>query len=247
MSDYAILIPARQASTRLPGKMLLAETGRPLILHVLDRAREAPEASRVIVVTDDERILQVVEGDGGEAWMTRADHVSGTDRCAEAAARLSEEVVVNVQGDEPLFAPGDLPRVAAAVAEGADIATLGYPFESDEHREDPAAVKAVVGPGGWAVGFQRAWPDEGGAGVLHHIGIYGFARDRLLEFPALARTAGERQERLEQLRALEHGWRIQVLRASAPAFGVDTRADYERFMALCGRGADDAGDGGGLR
>jgi len=236
---YAILIPARHASTRLPGKMLLRESGKPLIQHVVERAAQAPGRPRVLVLTDDERILAVVHREvGAEARMTRADHASGTDRCAEAAADLAEEVIVNVQGDEPLFAPEDLTALAAAVADGADIATLGWPFADEDAMADPHAVKAVVDADGWAVDFTRdadralAFREAEGDAVLHHVGIYAFRRERLLAFPGLEPTVRERLERLEQLRALEHGWRIRVLPASAPAFGIDTRADYDRFLRV---------------
>jgi len=194
----------------------------------------------VLVLTDDERIRAAVVAGGGEAWMTSAEHRCGTDRCAEAAARLDVPVIVNVQGDEPLFEPADLLALARAVAEeGADIATLGWPFAGDAGLADPHAVKAIVGADGWAVDFCRdgdrarvllaAEADEG-AEILHHVGIYAFRRDRLLAFPGLAPTVREQTERLEQLRALEHGWRIRVLRAGAPAFGIDTRGDYEAFL-----------------
>ncbi len=169
--------------------------------------------------------------------MTRADHVSGTDRCAEAAADLSEDVVINLQGDEPLFAPQDLDALAQSIRdEGADIGTLGWPFEGAVSAEDPHAVKAVVGSDGWALDFTRdlerarAACDEAGATFLHHVGIYAFRRDRLLAFPGLPPTEREASERLEQLRALDHGWRIRILSASGPAFGIDTRADYEAFL-----------------
>jgi 3-deoxy-manno-octulosonate cytidylyltransferase (CMP-KDO synthetase) len=234
---YAVLIPARYESTRLPGKVLLAESGKYLVQHVAERALEAPGAPRVVVLTDDDRVAEAVRSFGGEVRMTSPDHRSGTDRCAEAAADLAESVVLNVQGDEPLFAPADLDALARAVAlEGADIATLGWPFEDEHLMEDPNAVKAMVDATGWALGFTR---DEVTAAVcraaqkariLHHVGIYAFRRDRLLAFPELAPTASERAERLEQLRALDHGWRIRVLDASAPAFGVDTREDYEAFL-----------------
>ena len=242
MDAYAILIPARYASTRLPGKMLLRESGKPLIGHVVERAAQAPGRPRVLVLTDDERILDVVVREcGAEARMTSADHTSGTDRCAEAAVDLEEDVIVNVQGDEPLFAPADLTALAQAVARGgADIATLGWPFADARHMADPHAVKAVVDADGWAVDFTRdadralAFQEAEGDRVLHHVGIYAFRRERLLAFPHLGRTVREQTERLEQLRALEHGWRIKVLPASAPAFGIDTRTDYDAFLATFG-------------
>lgn len=234
---YAILIPARHDSERLPGKVLLAESGKYLIQHVYERALEAVGASTVLVLTDDERVEQAVASFGGAVRRTRADHRSGTDRCAEAAEDLAETVIVNVQGDEPLFAPADLEALAQAVAcEGADIATLGWPFADEALLADPHAVKAVVGPDGWALDFCRDAESAarrahaGGATVLHHVGIYAFRRDRLLAFPRLAPTAREQDERLEQLRALEQGWRIRVLPASTAAFGVDTRADYDAFL-----------------
>jgi 3-deoxy-manno-octulosonate cytidylyltransferase (CMP-KDO synthetase) len=229
---YAILIPARYASTRLPGKMLLAESGKYLVQHVYERASEAPGSPRVIVLTDDDRIEEAVRSFGGTVWRSRGRHESGSDRCAEAAERLEEPVVVDLQGDEPLFEPADLAALAAAVDAGADIATLAHPFARAADAEDPDAVKALRDPQGWAVDFARRPPaDARGLQVLHHVGIYAFARGRLLEFAALPPSAREQAERLEQLRAVDHGWRIRVLDASAPAFGVDTRADYERFLA----------------
>ena len=244
-APYAILIPARYGSERLPGKVLLAESGKPLIQHVVERALQAPGHPRVLVLTDDDRVEAAVRAFGGAVRRTRPDHASGTDRCAEAAADLPEAVVVDVQGDEPLFDPQDLTALARAVAEeGADIATLGWPFADREHAADPHAVKAIRDAEGWAVGFCRSLADAEALAnrsavplaVLHHVGIYAFRRERLAAFPALPRTAGEVRERLEQLRALEHGWRIRVLDASAPAFGVDTRADYEAFLAHARRG-----------
>jgi len=238
LPSYAVLIPARLGSERLPEKVLLAESGKYLIQHVYERALEAPGAPRVLVLTDEQRVYDAVRSFGGAVRMTRPDHASGTDRCAEVAAGLEEPVIVNVQGDEPLFQPEDLAALARAVAfEGADIATLGFPFESEAAGEDPHAVKALRDAQGWALSFRRRLPSKaelqglGQPEVLHHVGIYAFRRERLLAFPGLQRTASERAERLEQLRALDHGWRIRVLDASAPAFGVDTRADYEAFLA----------------
>lgn len=246
MSGYAVLIPARYGSTRLAAKALLRESGKYLVQHVYERALQAPGVSLVLVLTDDERVAEAVRSFGGGVRMTSAAHVSGTDRCAEAAADLPHQVIVNVQGDEPLFAPADLGQLAAAVAAGADIATLGAPFDSEGARRALSAVKALVGPEGLAVGFQRAWPSPaeqrrlGAEQVWHHVGIYAFARSRLLEFPRLKPSEGEQRERLEQLRALEHGWRIRVLPASAPGFGIDTREDYDAFLRRLARRPDSA-------
>jgi 3-deoxy-manno-octulosonate cytidylyltransferase (CMP-KDO synthetase) len=242
--DYAVLIPARYASTRLPGKPLLRETGKYLVQHTYERAALAPGAPRVVVLTDDDRVEAAVKSFGGEVLRTRADHASGTDRCAEAAARLPERVVVNLQGDEPTVAPGDLARLAGAAADPAvDLATLAHPFDDPRRRAEPSAVKALVGPGGRALDFVREDPSPqrlaalGRPRVLHHVGLYGYRVERLLAFAALPPSPREVAERLEQLRALENGWRVRVLDASGPAFGVDTPADYAAFVALVRRGA----------
>jgi len=238
--SYAVLIPARYASTRLPGKVLLRESGKYLVQHVQERARLAPGRPRVLVLTDDDRVEAAVGSYGGDVLRTRADHASGTDRCAEAARGLDVEVVVDLQADEPLIEPGDLARLArAAAGEGVDLATLGYPFPDEAAEDDPHAVKALVGPRGRARDFTREPPPacrrSAGVRVLHHLGIYAFPRERLLAFSAMEASGRERAERLEQLRALEAGWHIVVLDASGPALGIDTRADYDRFLDRVGR------------
>ena len=231
---YAILIPARYGSTRLEGKVLLRESGKYLVQHVQERAAQAAGVERVIVLTDDDRVEAAVRSYGGEVLRTRPDHVSGTDRCAEAAASLDVDVVLNLQADEPLIEPADLAHLAAAVGEGgADLATLGHPFLDPAHEADANAVKALVGPDAVALDFFRPAPTEAQrqrGRILHHLGIYAFQRPRLLEFAAMPPSPREREERLEQLRALEAGWRIAVLDASRPALGIDTRADYEAFL-----------------
>lgn len=231
---YAILIPARLGSTRLPEKVLLAESGKFLVQHVQERALEAPGEPRVVVLTDDARVEAAVRSYGGEVMRTRADHRSGTDRCAEAAERLPVEVCVNLQADEPLISPRDLYAAALAASEpGVDIATLGTPFSGPAQLEDESAVKALVRPDGTARDFQRTAPtaaQEVGVRVLHHLGVYAFTRERLLAFPGLVPTERERERRLEQLRALDHGWTIRVLEAERPALGIDTREDYEAFL-----------------
>ncbi len=230
--SYAILIPARLKSTRLPRKLLLAESGKSLIQHVVERAQLAPGGPDVMVCTDSDDIESAVRSFGGAVRRTRSDHPSGTSRCAEVAASLAHDVIVNLQGDEPLVEPGDLARVAQAAAT-ADMATLATPFANDSVAASPDAVKAIRDSDGMAIGFQRAYPDsvERGAEVLHHVGIYAFRRSRLAAFPMLPETEGEQRERLEQLRALENGWRIRIIDASARSLGIDTRADYDEFLA----------------
>jgi 3-deoxy-manno-octulosonate cytidylyltransferase (CMP-KDO synthetase) len=222
---------------RLPGKPLLAETGRPLILHVLARAQAAERVSRVVVATDDERILRAVTEGGGEAIMTRADHPCGTDRIAEAAERFpGERFFVNLQGDEPEIEPSDIDLLVETLeAGGAEMATLAAPIVSDADHLDPAVVKVAVDSRGFALYFSRA-PipfDRDGSGVaprLRHIGIYGFTVEALRRFAALRPAPLELCERLEQLRALSAGMRIRVaLVREAPA-GIDTRESYVAFV-----------------
>lgn len=237
--DYAILVPARWASKRLPGKVLLDESGKPLVQHVVERALRAPGATRVLVLTDDDRVEKAVRAFGGEVMRTSPRHPSGTDRCAEAAPRAGAPVLVNLQADEPLVEPGDLARLAEAAARSdVDLATLGHPFADASEEADTNSVKAVVAPDGFARDFRREPPDEGareGLEVLHHVGIYAWRLERLLAFAALPPSPREREERLEQLRALENGWRIRVLGATRPALGIDTRADYESFLREIGK------------
>lgn len=199
MSDlrYAVLIPARLGSTRLPRKVLLDRSGKFLVQHVVERALEAPGEPRVVVLTDREEVVQAVRSFGGEVLLTSSDHPSGTDRCAEAVAGLDADVFVNLQADEPLIEPGDLARLAEAAAEaGTDLATLAHPFASDEVRADPNAVKAIVGPDGFALDFRREDPDpvRAGAEVLHHLGLYAWRRERLLAFTALPPSPREKAE-----------------------------------------------------
>lgn len=234
--SFAVLIPARLASTRLPEKVLAPVGSRTLLQCVYERAQEIPGAEDVLVLTDSDRVASHVRGFGGAVLRTRADHPSGTDRCAEAAASLEVDVVVNLQGDEPLFEPRDIAALAAAAAEeGADMATLGHPFANDAQRASEHAVKVLVDGHGFATGFQRAWPDEatcrslGAVHVWHHLGVYAFRRPRLRAFPDLPPTEAEQRERLEQLRAMGAGWGIRVLPSSEPAFGVDTQEDLDEL------------------
>lgn len=232
------MIPAREQSERLPGKPLAEIAGRPMILHVWDRARRARGIDRVLVATDSARIAAVVRDAGGEAVMTSPDCASGTDRCAEAVQGLEGvEVVIDVQGDEPLLDPGAVERLLEAFDDPAvRMATLARPLLPEE-RENPNVVKVVRNLRGDALYFSRApIPFDRGGGVepLAHVGIYGFRRDFLEVFSALEPTPLERMERLEQLRALEHGHAIRVLLTDYRSLGVDTPDDLERVRAILG-------------
>jgi 3-deoxy-manno-octulosonate cytidylyltransferase (CMP-KDO synthetase) len=245
-----VIIPARFGASRLPGKPLLDIAGRPLIQWVWDCARASGAAS-VIVATDDVRIRAVAAGFGADVAMTSAEHVSGTDRIAEVvrARQLpSEAIVINLQGDEPLMPPPVPARVAAALVEHPDcgIATAAAPISSLAEFLDPSCVKVLRSLSGEGLYFSRAcvpWPREaatvGGPSdftrALRHVGIYGYRVQSLLEFAGWAPTPLETTEKLEQLRALEHGMRIHVVALQeAPPAGVDTPEDLELVRARLG-------------
>jgi 3-deoxy-manno-octulosonate cytidylyltransferase (CMP-KDO synthetase) len=229
-------IPARWGSTRLPGKALLELAGRPMVEHVWRRARRARGIDRLVVLTDHERIAEVVAGFGGEVEMTPAECASGTDRIAWAARGWDCSAVINIQGDEPLVDPEDIGRLAAHLRArpGDAIATLATEADPGD-RETPSAVKVVLDREGYALYFSRAaipYPrNEGGARALRHLGIYGYQRPALLALAALEPTPLERAESLEQLRALENGMRIRVLTGASPSWGVDTVEDAEAMAA----------------
>jgi 3-deoxy-manno-octulosonate cytidylyltransferase (CMP-KDO synthetase) len=232
------VIPARWASTRFPGKPLVRLAGRPLVVHVLDACRRSGAFAEVRVATDDERIAAVVSEAGGLVERTRPDHPSGTDRVAEVAARLGPavEVVVNVQGDEPLVHPEALGALAAAFDDPAvEMATLVRPLRDDE-RGSPSVVKAVLDLRSDALYFSRAdvpFSRDGGAvRRWAHQGLYGYRRATLLRLAALAPTPLERAESLEQLRALENGIRIRCVPTAHTSIGIDTPEDLERAEAL---------------
>jgi len=235
----AAVIPARFGSTRLPGKPLLRETGKPLIQHVYEQVVRTPGLSEVIVATDDERIVAAVEGFGGRAVLTSAEHTCGTERVAEAAAGLGAGVILNVQGDEPEVNPEDLSALLGLLAtdEQAPMATLAYPCDDPDEYRDPNVVKVVTDTDGYALYFSRSplpFYREAPAGRPHffkHLGIYAYRREFLLTFTTLARTPLEEAEKLEQLRALEHGYRIRVGIARHDSIGIDTPEDYLAFVA----------------
>ncbi len=233
----AVLIPARRASTRLPEKLLLAETGTPLLIHTCRRAAAAFGSDALIVCADDPELVAVATDHGFRAELTRADHQSGTDRIAEVAAGIDAAVVVNVQADEPEIDPAHIRLVAELCAHHPDagMATLATPGDIEDQL-NPDNVKVVLGAGGRAITFTRApapWDrDRGGpaATCLRHVGIYAYRRQVLLDYDRLARSELEERERLEQLRAIAAGVVIAcgVVEHSAP--GIDTRADYDAFL-----------------
>lgn len=230
------VIPARYDSSRLPGKALAEVGGVPMIVRVWRQVRQARSLDRVIVATDDERIARVIRAAGGEAEMTARTHQSGTDRIAEVAARIEAEIYLNVQGDQPFIAPADLDALVAPMrAEPAlAMATLATPIIDRDEWYNPNKVKVVCDARGDAIYFSRSpipfARDSGGVPTVaqRHIGVYGYRRDFLLRFAALEAGVLEQIEKLEQLRALEHGYRIRVVASIAPSLEVDTPEDLVR-------------------
>jgi len=232
-----IIIPARYASTRFPGKPLAPIAGVPMVVRVLQRAHRVRNASKVVVATDDRRIADVVREHGGEAVITSKRHSSGTSRAAEVARTLSNfGIVVNLQGDEPLFPIKGVERLIDEMVRDSGIvmATLASRKISDRELRSPDVVKVVCDLEGDALYFSRSpiprsrdrgSPKQGG---LKHIGIYAFRRDFLLKFPCLPRGRLERTESLEQLRALENGYKIRVLAGNYTSIAVDRPADIKR-------------------
>lgn len=249
----AIIIPARYASTRLPGKPLLAETGKPLIQHTYEQAMRAKMASEVIVATDDRQIADAVTGFGGRASMTKSDHETGSGRVAEAAAAVDADIIVNLQGDEPEIEPAHIDKLIRMASDiDCFAATLACPFDKHANAgsgspEDPAAVKAILGDT-LGEGVRRAryftrslcpYPRDASGAIVAperyylHIGIYAFARDNLMRFSAWDAGALESAERLEQLRILERGETIAVGMVNAAPAGIDTPEDYQAFVQRC--------------
>jgi len=231
-----IAIPARYGAQRLPAKPLLAETGRPLVRHVHDRAILARGFAGVVVATDDERIATAVRAFGGDVELTRADHATGTERLAELALRRDADIYVNVQGDEPEIEPGYIEQVASLLDDGAaPMATLVCPLP-EAHEQDPSVVKCVVS-GNRALYFSRALVphqrDLGGPkpARFQHLGIYAYTKAALGAWPSLPPSPLAQAESLEQLRALEAGWTIRVGVVPTAFPGIDTPADYAAFVA----------------
>lgn len=241
------IIPARYGSTRFPGKPLALINGLPMIQHVCQRVAKAGMVDRVIVATDDARIVAVVEGFGGEVVLTRADHPTGTDRLAEVAATIDSELIVNVQGDEPLIDPRMVDQAIAPLVENRQIqmGTLASRIDQLEDFYNHNVVKVVKSLSGMALYFSRApipWPRDLPSdqqaealpqlGLLRHIGLYVYRRELLLDYPSWPKTPLEMLENLEQLRALERGVGLYVAETEFSCHGVDTPADLERVSWL---------------
>jgi 3-deoxy-manno-octulosonate cytidylyltransferase (CMP-KDO synthetase) len=232
------VIPARFASTRLPGKPLLAQTGKPLIQHVCEQVRRCARLDRILVATDDERIAQAVRAFGGEAVMTSLHHPTGTDRIAEAVRDVDCARVINVQGDEPEVEPELLDMLLDLLESGAEMATLATPFDDPQDAMLSSRVKVVIDRHHNALYFSRSRiPHANGIAppALLHLGLYGYTKNFLLRYVALDRTPLEQAERLEQLRALEHGYKIKVgvVRMRSKG-GIDTPEDYAAFVKRFG-------------
>jgi 3-deoxy-manno-octulosonate cytidylyltransferase (CMP-KDO synthetase) len=241
-----VIIPARYASTRFPGKPLADICGKPMIQWVYERSSLCRSVDQVIVATDDERIAAAVRNFGGEVAMTRSDHPTGTDRLAEVAAGLDTDLVVNVQGDEPLIEPAMIEAAVKSLMEDASIlmGTLKTPLASLEEYLNPNVVKVVTDQQGFALYFSRApipyprdradrleecWSD---LPVAKHVGLYVYRREFLLQYPTFVETPLERFEKLEQLRVLEHGFRIRAVETTLTVQGVDTPQDLERVRQV---------------
>ena len=233
------VIPARYASTRLPGKPLSMIAGKPMIQHVYERACQAQLPNEVVVATDNELVEKAVLDFGGKAVMTSPDHPSGTARLAEVALMYPDvDVIVNVQGDEPMIPPEVIDRLAEAFNGDADLnmATMKVVMDEEDY-ENPAAVKVVTDQQGYALYFSRSlmpYPRNKPEGfkVFKHVGIYAYRRNFLLKYAALAPTPLEKAESLEQLRALENGYKIKVLESDFQGIGVDTPEDLAAVNAL---------------
>ena len=228
------VIPARYASTRLPGKPLLAETGKTLIQHVYEQVRKVAGLDRIVVATDDDRILQAVKAFGGEAIMTSMRHPTGTDRIAEAVKNIDCAKVINVQGDEPEIEPALIEAVIALLDQDAEMATLAVPFQNPQDALLSHRVKVVIDRHHNALYFSRSRiPYSNGtpSPALLHVGMYGYTKSFLQRYVTLDPTPLELAEKLEQLRALEHGYKIKVGIVKAKSLGgIDTPEDYAAFV-----------------
>ena len=240
-----IVIPARLASTRLPEKPLLKDTGKFLIQHVYELACRSKRADRVVVATDDERIMAAAKSFGAEAIMTRADHPSGTDRVAEVAFGIDCQWIVNLQGDEPQIDPGALDLLFDLLEKNPDspMATLATPISSDEAYRNPNCVKVVMDETGRALYFSRSpipyyrdgSPAFGSEPIRawQHIGLYGYRKDFLMGISKMTPHPLEQAEKLEQLRVLAHGVPLMVGKVIHKGLGIDTPEEYQAFVEFC--------------
>ena len=232
------VIPARFSSSRFPGKILASIASKPMLQHVYERASQARYLSSIVVATDDERIFQVARTFGARVQMTRSDHPSGTDRVAEVASAENCDIVVNIQGDEPLIDPSAIDAAILPMAHDDEIqmATLKKRIEDQTEITNPNVVKVVTDLRGDAIYFSRHpipyHREEGTAVHFKHIGLYLYRRDFLLAYPTLPVGPLEQAERLEQLRALENGYKIRVMETEYESLGVDTPEDWARVAAL---------------
>ena len=251
------IIPARYASTRLPGKPILDIGGKPMVVRVAERTRQAAsinQGGRIIIATDDQRIFDAVAAAGEEVMLTSPDHPTGTDRLAEVAAKLDADIIVNVQGDEPLIEPTTIEAALAPLLADSSIvmSTTAEPIESAADLLNPNVVKVVTDPDGFALYFSRSpIPFPRAAVQAHgsleaalttepellsqfakHTGMYVYRREFLLAYAKLPSTPLEQSELLEQLRALEHGYRIKVVKVAHRSIGVDTPEDLERVRQV---------------
>jgi 3-deoxy-manno-octulosonate cytidylyltransferase (CMP-KDO synthetase) len=241
------VIPARYSSTRFPGKALADINGRPMVQHVYERTMRAKLVAEVIVATDDDRIANAVKSFGGRVEMTSRDHETGTDRLAEVAARLNSDIIVNVQGDEPLIEPAMIDEAIAPLLNDPEIVmgTLKSRIRNLHDFLSPNVVKVVADGAGFALYFSRSplpnfrdkWNDlkdeafaSGKLLCFKHVGLYVYRRDFLLSYARMAPTVLELSEKLEQLRVLENGYRIRVVETAHESIGVDTPADLEKVL-----------------
>jgi len=231
-----VVIPARLSSKRFPRKVLARETGKYLVQHVYERVLGCPGVDRVIIATDSTEVEEACRSFAADVVMTSEKHASGTDRVAEVALQLPHEIVVNIQADEPLIEHQDLTVLVELLSEDVDMTTLAVRRSDPEGFGDPNIVKAVIGEDGSALYFSRSpvpFAGESPAEWFHHLGMYGYRREFLLDYARMPPTALEKRERLEQLRALENGYKIRVGLSTHRHLGIDTEEEYRSFVQEC--------------
>lgn len=239
--EIVAIIPARYGSTRFPGKALAELMGRPMIEHVYKQVRKVEEIDRVIVATDDKRIYRAIEKCGGEAFLTSSEHQSGTDRISAVARKMECDLVINVQGDEPLVDPGMIKEAFSPLLGNNEyvMSTLKKQIVDETEINDPNVVKVVADKEDNALYFSRSpipYPRQKGFNYYKHIGLYVYRRNFLLKYSQLEQTSLEKSESLEQLRALENGYQIKVIETKYNSIGVDTPADLARVEKIMERG-----------